>query len=99
MSPPDSDLPVRVAFLEDHVTELGVELQDHELRFRAIAAGGGVRDVTGGRPGRGPSRASNRAAAATSASSSSWVRGSTVVLTGPPPFGPPSPPGVRSDRA
>ncbi len=53
MSPPDSDLPVRVAFLEDHVTELGVELQDHELRFRAIAAGGGVRDVTGGRPGRG----------------------------------------------
>ncbi len=53
MSPPDADLPVRVAFLEDHVTELGVELQDHELRFRAIAAGGGVRDVTGGRPGRG----------------------------------------------
>ena len=53
MSPPDADVPVRVAFLEDHVTELGVELQDHELRFRAIAAGGGVRDVTGGRPGRG----------------------------------------------
>ncbi len=46
MSPPDADLPVRVAFLEDHVTELGVELQDHELRFRAIAAGGGVRDVS-----------------------------------------------------
>ncbi len=37
MSPPDADVPVRVAFLEDWATELRAELRDHELRFRALS--------------------------------------------------------------
>ncbi len=37
MSPPDTDLTIRVAMLEDWARELGVELRDHELRLRELS--------------------------------------------------------------